>query len=116
MTANVTLSAADIVQAQLDAYNAQDLDAFCGFYAEDAVLGTYNGDVATVGIAAIRARHAKLFAEFPQNQAERVNRIVVGANVIDHEQVLRAPGAESFQVAAIYTLAGGKIACVDFVK
>ena len=116
MTAAQTLNAADIVQGQLDAYNAQDLDAFCAFYAQDAVLGAYGGDVATVGLAAIRERHAKLFAEFPQNRAELLNRIVVGAHVIDHEQVLRAPRGESFQVAPIYTLAGGKIARVDFVK
>ncbi|WP_296596894.1 nuclear transport factor 2 family protein [Phenylobacterium sp.] len=116
MTANAALGPADIVQGQLDAYNAQDLDAFCAFYADDAVLGAYNGEVATVGLAAIRERHAKLFAEFPQNKAELKNRIVVGAHVIDHEQVLRAPGGESFQVAPIYTLAGGKIARVDFVK
>lgn len=116
MSANANLSAADIVQGQLEAYNAQDLDAFCAFYADDAVLGTYGGDVATVGLAAIRERHAKLFAEFPQNRAELLNRIVVGANVIDHEQVLRAPGGDAFQVAPIYTLAGGKIARVDFVK
>ena len=116
MTASANLNPADIVQGQLDAYNAQDLDAFCGFYAEDAVLGAYNGEIATRGLAAIRERHAKLFAEFPQNRAELLGRIVVGAHVIDHEQVLRAPGGESFQVAPIYTLAGGKIARVDFVK
>jgi len=116
VTANASLKPQDIVQGQLDAYNAQDLEAFCAFYADDAVLGTYGGEIATVGLAAIRERHAKLFAEFPQNKAELVNRIVVGGNVIDHERVLRAPGGESFDVAPIYTLAGGKIARVDFVK
>jgi hypothetical protein len=116
VNATTTLSPADIVQGQFDAYNAQDLDAFCGFYAEDAVLGTYGGEVVTVGLAAIRARHAKLFADFPQNRAQVLHRIVVGANVIDHEHVERAPGGDTFQVAAIYTLAGGKIARVDFAK
>ena len=110
------LNPADVVQGQLDAYNAQDLDAFCAFYADDAVLGAYNGALATEGLAAIRERHAKLFAEFPQNRAELKNRIVVGVNVIDHEHVTRSPGGDTFQVAAIYTLAGGKIARVDFVK
>jgi uncharacterized protein (TIGR02246 family) len=110
------LSAADVVQGQLNAYNAQDLDAFCAFYADDAVLASYGGDVLAQGLAAIRARHAKLFADFPQNQAELKNRIVVGGAVVDHEHVTRAPGGETFFVAAIYTLAGGKIARVDFVK
>jgi len=116
VNAAATLSPAEIVQGQLDAYNAQDLDAFCAFYAEDAVLGSYNGPVATEGLAAIRERHAKLFGEFPRNRAELQHRIVIGSNVIDHEFVTRSPGGETFHVAAIYTLAGGKIARVDFVK
>jgi hypothetical protein len=105
-----------IVDAQLDAYNAQDLDAFCGFYADDAVLGAYGEAPHTTGLAAIRERHAKLFAEFPQNKAARTNRMVLGAIVVDHEDVVRGPGVAPFQVLAIYTLAGGKIARVDFVK
>lgn len=116
MTAPTTLSNVEIVQGQLDAYNAQDLDAFCRFFADDAVMGAYNGEIATRGLEAIRERHAKLFAEFPQNKAELKNRIAVGANVIDHEAVLRAPGGESFEVAPIYTIAGGKIVRVDFVR
>ena len=116
MTTPTALSSAEIVQGQLDAYNAQDLDAFCRFYADDAVLAGYGGAPTAEGLSAIRERHARLFAEFPQNRAELKHRIVVGAHVIDHEHVLRAPGGESFEVAPIYTIAGGKIARVDFVK
>ncbi len=116
MTVPAGLSCADIVQGQLDAYNAQDLDAFCAFYAPDAVLGPYGGEPHTVGIEAIRDRHKGLFAQFPENRAELVNRIVVGASVIDHERVLRAPGGETFEVSPIYTIAGGKIVRVDFVR
>jgi hypothetical protein len=107
---------ADIVAAQLAAYNAQDLDAFCACYAEDAVLAGYNGEITNRGVVSIRERHAKLFADFPQNQAALVHRIVVGSNVIDHEKVSRAPGGESFEVAPIYTIADGKIVRVDFVR
>ena len=110
------LSAADIVQGQLDAYNAQDLDAFCAFYAAEAVLAAYGSEPHTVGLDAIRERHRGLFAQFPGNRAELLNRIVVGSHVIDHERVLRAPGGETFEVSPIYTIAGGKIARVDFVR
>ena len=116
MTVAATLSHADIVQGQLDAYNAQDLEAFCSFYADDAVLTGYAGEVLAEGLEAIRSRHAKLFADFPQNRAELLHRIVVGGHVIDHEHVERAPGGDTFQVAPIYSFAGGKIARVDFVK
>ncbi len=104
------------VQGQLLAYNGQDLDAFCACYADDATLGGLNEAPHTVGLAAIRERHAKLFAEFPQNKVDLLNRVVVGNTVIDHERVFRSPDAQPFEVAAIYTLADGKIARVDFVK
>ncbi len=116
MTVPAGLSSADVVQGQLDAYNAQDLDAFCAFYAPDAVLAPYGGEPHTVGLEAVRERHRALFAQFPQNKAEVLNRIVVGSNVIDHERVLRAPGGETFEVSPIYTIAGGKIVRVDFVR
>ena len=48
--------------------------------------------------------------------ADLVNRIVIGNTVIDHERVFRSPDATPFEVAAIYTIRGGKIARVDFVK
>lgn len=116
MTLAANLSNVDLVEGQLNAYNAQDLEAFCAFYADDAVLAVYNGDVLAQGLDAIRARHAKLFADFPQNKAEVLYRMVLGPNVIDHEAVLRAPQGDSFEVGTIYSFAGGKIARVDFVK
>ena len=57
-----------------------------------------------------------VFAEFPENKAELLNRIAVGRHVIDHEQVDPRPGGDTFEVIAIYTLADGKIARVDFAK
>ena len=107
---------AEIAQGQLEAYNAQDLDAFCAFYAPDAVLAAYGSEPHTVGLEAIRERHRGLFAQHPANKAELLNRIVVGSKVIDHERVLRAPGGETFEVSPIYTIAGGKIVRVDFVR
>ena len=110
------MSPAEIAQGQLDAYNVQDLDRHCAFYADDVVVADLNGAVTRHGMAAYRATYAKLFADFPHNKAEVVSRIAVGDVVIDHERVTRTPGAEPFHVAAIYTLRGGKIARVDFVR
>ena len=105
----------EIVQAQYDAYNAQDLDALCGHFASDCKLATLNGDVYSEGLDAFRERHAALFAEFPQNRAILLSRMVIGDTVIDHEDVERAPGTERFQVAAIYTIKNGRVARVDYV-
>lgn len=116
MTAPGKLSNVDVVQASLDAYNAQDLDAYCAFFSNDVVVADLNGAVTTQGIDAYRTRYAGTFGQFPENKAELVNRIVVGSTVIDHERVIRRPGGETFEVIAIYTLADGKIARVDFAK
>jgi hypothetical protein len=105
-----------VAQAQLDAYNAQDLDAHCAHFAEDVRVADLNGAATVEGLAAYRARYAKVFADFPENKAVLVARIAVGNVVIDHERVFRTPSTEPFEVAAIYTITDGKIRRVDFVK
>ncbi|MBL9112103.1 MAG: nuclear transport factor 2 family protein [Myxococcales bacterium] len=106
----------EVAQAQLDAYNAQDLDAHVAYFADDVKVADLNGAVTIEGIEAYRARYAKVFAEFPENKAVLVNRITIGNVVIDHERVSRSPSATPFEVAAIYTISDGKIRRVDFVK
>jgi hypothetical protein len=105
-----------VVQAQLDTYNAQDLDGHCAQFSKDVTVADLNGAVTVEGIEAYRARYAKVFAEFPQNKAVLVTRIVIGNVVIDHERVSRSPTSAPFEVAAIYTVADAKIRRVDFVK
>ena len=110
------MSPIELAQAQLDAYNAQDLERFLACYAEDVVVTDFNGAVSSTGLVALRKRYAELFAAHPKNHARLVNRIVVGHTVIDHEDVRRSPDAAAFQVAAIYTIKDANIARVDFVK
>ena len=116
MTAAANLKPIDVAQGQLEAYNAQDLDAFCTFYADDVVVADFNGAVTGQGLAALRERYARLFAEFPQNKVDLLGRIAVGQTVVDHERVFRTPDAAPFDVAAIYTIADGRIVRVDFAK
>jgi uncharacterized protein (TIGR02246 family) len=115
VTTATLLKPADVAQAQLDAYNVQDLDRFCAFYAPHVVVAELNGEVTLRGRDAFRARYAEIFAQNPQNRAELVGRMVIGNRVIDHERVTRKAG-ETFDVAAIYTIADGLIVRVDFVK
>ena len=110
------MSNADIASAQLDAYNAQDLEKYVSYFTEDCVVSGLNGTPTETTRDAIKARYAKAFAQFPQNKAELVNRIVVGNTVVDHERVIRAPGGEQFEIIAIYTFRDGLISRVDFAK
>jgi hypothetical protein len=111
------MSLESITQAQLDAYNAQDLDAYCAFFTDDVVIADVGGAVSSTTNQALRDRYAGAFAKFPKNRADLLNRIVLGNAVIDHERVDRGDGTTpTFEVAAIYTFRGDKIARVDFTK
>ena len=112
----IGMTPAAIVDRQLDAYHRHDIDAFATCYTDDVVLGPLNGAVQSVGLAALRTRYRTLFQLYPKNRARVVNRMVLGSVVIDHEDIDRGPGAEKFQTLVIYTLAGDKIARVDFVR
>jgi hypothetical protein len=110
------VSNADVAQKQLDAYNAQNLDAMMSYYAPDVIVSGLNGTPSETDRAALHARYVKAFTQFPENKAYLKNRIAVGNTVADHEHVVRAPGGEEFEVIAIYTFRDGLIARVDFAK
>lgn len=110
------MSAVDVVQRQLDTYNAQDLEAFLATYAPDCVICDLNGAVTQNGIGDIRARYAAMFAQYPENKARLVHRMALGDVVIDHEDVVRGPDGPRLEAIAIYTVKNGLIARVDFVK
>jgi hypothetical protein len=110
------MSPSELVAAQVDAYNAQDLDKFVGFYADDCVIADLNGEVRFPNRVAIRARFAETFAKFPQNRARILKRIAVGNIVVDHEVGERSPGGDSFELVAVYTIKNGKIARLDMTK
>jgi uncharacterized protein (TIGR02246 family) len=110
------VSNTDIAQKQLDAYNAQDVDAMVSYYAPDCTVVSPDGTVTESSRAEIHARYVKAFAAFPQNKANLVNRITVGNTVVDHEHVVRAPGGEEFEIIAIYTFKDGLISRVNFAK
>ena len=105
-----------VAQKQLDAYNAQDLDTYVSYFAEDCIVSGLNGAPTKTSRAAIKARYAQAFATFPENKAWLKGRVATGNTVIDHELVVRSPGGEEFEIIAIYTFRVGLIARVDFAK
>ncbi len=109
-------SSAEIVQGQLEAYNAQDVDAFCKFFSDDILITGYLGDVICEGMPAFKKRHEGIFSEFPNNKAELLHRIDLGGTVIDHEDVSRGNGDASFQVGCIYTITNARISRIEYVK
>lgn len=109
------MSPLDVVQKQVETYNAQELDAFCACYSEDCVIADLNGAVTQQGRAQLRERYAAMFAQYSENKAQIVNRMVLGDTVIDHEIVQRSPELR-LEAIAIYTVRDGLISRADFVR
>ena len=109
------LSPETIVQRQLDAYNAKDLDAWLATYAEDAKQFALGGELLAAGHAAIRARTTPRFSE-PNLFAKLLSRTVMGNVVIDHEEVTRTfpEGPGHVELVCIYQVAHGKIQSATF--
>lgn len=105
-----------VVQHQLDAYNAHDLDALLQTYACDAQTFEYPSTLLATGAAELRERFATRFSE-PNLHARLIKRIVMGQVVIDQEEVTRTfpEGTGRVELVAIYEVRDGKIATARFI-
>jgi hypothetical protein len=107
----MTLSSpAAVVQRQLDAYNARDVDALLATYAPDARQFEHPANLVACGAAEMRARMALRFQE-PNLHARLLQRVVMGNLVIDHEEVTRTfpEGSGRVDMVAIYEVCDGRI-------
>ena len=109
MTAPSTTPAA-VVQRQLAAYNAKDLDTLLAIYADEAELYEHPATLLAKGSAALRERFALRFQE-PNLRAELLHRIVAGNTVIDHERITRdfPEGPGTLELTMIYEVNVGRI-------
>jgi hypothetical protein len=105
-----------VVQRQLDAYNARDVDALMATYAEDAQQFEYPATLLTSGAAQLRERATARFSE-PNLHARLIRRIVLGQVVVDHEEVSRTfpEGTGKIELVAIYEVRDGRIATARFI-
>ena len=100
-----------VVQRQLDAYNARDVDALLTIYAADAQMFEHPDKLLAKGSAALRERFLARFKE-PNLHAELLKRVAMGNMVIDHERVTRTfpDGPGKAELVMIYQVESGKIA------
>jgi hypothetical protein len=105
----------EVVQRQLDAYNARDIERFMACWAQDAQVFAFPDELLADGAAEIRARHVIRFQE-PNLFGLLLARVSVGSLVIDHETVTRTfpEGPGRVDVIAIYEVADGRIALAWF--
>ena len=105
-----------VVQRQVEAYNARDIEAFLSFYADDVVVRRLpSGEVAWDSKEAMRPRYAKRFAENPELFCTITTRIVHGDWVVDHELVTGVIDRPRVRAVATYEVKDGLIQNVWFL-
>ena len=104
----------DLVQQQLNAYNAHDLDAFLFPYADDVEIYSTSGKLMMKGKEEMRKKY-QFITRTPHLYCRLINRIVSGNTVIDHEEIWTRPEPTNLQYGvAIYVIEKGKIKRVYF--
>lgn len=107
-----TRSAEALVQEQLEAYNARDLERFIAVYADDVqVFRPPAAGPALAGKQAFAQFYAGQRFNLPGLHAEVLNRIVVGNKVVDHERIAGVR-EQAFEVAVAYEVRDGLIRSV----
>ena len=97
------------VEAQFNAYNAHDLEAFLACFAE-AFKGYRmpTENPSTVGKGALRAFYAEHRFNNPLLRAELLSRTVIGNKVFDHE-LIYGLSTEPLESMAVFEVEAGLI-------
>jgi len=109
----VSGDAVAVVERQLAAYNARDLERFAATYGEDIrIYRMPSLQPAIEGLQQLREIYRQRFASASLH-AEILSRIVLGNKVIDHERVTGIRD-QPLEALAIYDVANGLIRTVWF--
>ena len=103
-----------IVQNQLDAYNARNLNAFLNTYSEDIQVYDYPNTLIYQGKDKLKETYKTFFESTPDLHCKIKNRIILGNKIIDKEKV--TANGKVLWAVAIYEVENGKIAKVTFIK
>lgn len=111
---HATPGALEVVQKQLECYNARDLDNFMALMAPDVlVMETETGKVLARSAEELRPRYVERF-KTPVH-CELVGRLHLGDTVIDREVIRGLPDNAEADCMATYTVVDGKIKRMSFV-
>lgn len=105
------LSPEEVVQAQLERYNARDIEGFMALMSDDVVVADFeSGKLSATNYGAVKSTYKALFRLSPELKSELLHRIVLGNKVIDHELITgRLSNKETIRLVVIYTVESGKI-------
>ena len=104
--------AADVVDAQVEAYRARDVELFLFHYADDTSVVTFDGTAVFADKQAMREQYGKLFADSPDLSVAIANRVAAGDFVVDEEHLSGFHFGDmptEMTALAVYRVTNGKI-------
>ncbi|WP_185290130.1 amidohydrolase family protein [Chryseobacterium lactis] len=104
-----------LVQQQVNAYNAKNIDAFLEPYADDIEIYTFPNTLVSKGKEGMRKTYEKLFKNVPDLHCEIKQRIINLNSVIDKESVSGMRPGQKVEATAIYEIKDHKISKVYFL-
>lgn len=110
--------ATDVVDRQIAAYQARDLDAFLTLYAKNVRIRQFDGSVMVSGLDGMRGFYEPLFRDSPTLGARILHRIAALGYVIDEEEVtgVNLPGyPPALHAVVVYQVRDGLIHDVIFL-
>jgi hypothetical protein len=108
------MTAIEVVQRQLEAYNARDLAAFVAEYSDTVAIFRMPSVAAVItGKAQLAAFYAHHRFNHPKLRAQVVNRMLLGRKVIDHERIWGLADTP-IETVAVYQVVADLIATVWF--
>ncbi|WNJ20120.1 amidohydrolase family protein [Pontibacter sp. G13] len=110
----IEVSPEELVQQQLNAYNARDIEAFLEPYSDSLEIYSFPNQLQQKGKHLIRPGYEQMLQNIPDLHCELINRIVRGNLIIDQERVTGFANGGTLQAVAIYEIEDGKIIRVTF--
>jgi hypothetical protein len=106
-----TMTVEQVVQQNLEAYNARDLDKFMSSFSEDIEMYNFtDGKMTAKGLLEVRKIYQELFDLSPQLHSTIVKRIVFDNKIIDHEWIEGRKGSKiPVEMVLIYEVKNEKI-------
>ena len=104
-----------LVQRQLNAFNARNIDAFLEPYSDSVELYNFPAKLISKGKDAMKKSYGAFFKNTPQLHCEIKSRIIEGNYIIDKES-LSGVGKKREEGTAIYYIIKGKIEKVYFIE